>query len=103
MPATDNYNEASMNADLERAYRKVRRELRMLFIYPATYLLTWSVPFISHCFQYSDYYARHPPFVITCIATTMTVLQCAVDCIIFTLREKVHLPRGRHLPGPYCR
>ena len=103
LPAPDHYNEASINADLQSAYRKVRRELRMLFIYPASYLLTWTVPFISHCFQYSDYYARHPPFAITCISTAMTVLQCAIDCTIFTLREKVHLPHHSLLASPYHR
>ena len=66
----------------------VRRQLRLLFIYPFVYLLMWIFPFASHCLLYSDYYAAHPPFWLSVVTTASLSLQAGVDCAVFSWRER---------------
>ncbi|MCJ1231170.1 hypothetical protein MMC12_007846 [Toensbergia leucococca] len=73
---------------LRRKHRAVKRQLRFLFIYPLVYMLLWVVPFVNHCLQYSNYFARNPPFILNCFVTVIVALQCAADCLLFSIREK---------------
>ena len=66
----------------------VKRQIRFLFVYPLVYLLTWLIPFINHCFEYTDQFARHPSFPLVCLGTTIMALQGAIDCWLFGYREK---------------
>ncbi len=68
--------------------KAILRQLRFLFIYPAVYVLMWLFPFASHCLQYSDYYAAHPPFWLTIVVTCSLALQAFADCVVFSWREK---------------
>ena len=77
-----------MNVSLRRRHKAIKRQLRFVFVYPLVYLLTWIVPFINHCFQYNDDYAKHPEFPLACASTTIIALQCAIDCWLFGYREK---------------
>jgi G protein-coupled receptor GPR1 len=70
----------------------IRRQLRLLFVYPLVYLLMWTFPFASHCLLYSDYYAAHPPFWLSIVTVASLSLQAGVDCIVFSWRER---PWGR--------
>ncbi|KAI9894985.1 MAG: hypothetical protein M1814_000207 [Vezdaea aestivalis] len=82
--------------DLMRQKRiAIRRQLRFLFIYPIVYMFMWIVPFISHCMQYTDYWTENPSFVLTCFVNVIVPLQCAVDCWLFSTREKP----WRYIPG----
>ncbi|KAI9842937.1 MAG: hypothetical protein M1838_002913 [Thelocarpon superellum] len=62
-----------------RTHRQIRKQTRLLFIYPLVYLLTSIVPLIAHCFQYSDYYVEHPNFTLSCFAAAATSVQCALE------------------------
>ena len=73
---------------LRRRHHAIKRQLRHLFIYPLVYLAVWTVPFASHCLQYSDYFSRNPPFALQCASVSILALQCAVDCCLFAFREK---------------
>ena len=73
---------------LQQRHTAIKRSLRFLFIYPVVYMLMWIIPFVSHCLQYSDKYSSNPPFVLTCFVTAILSLQCAVDCVLFSTREK---------------
>ena len=73
---------------LNSARSAVRRQLRLLFIYPLVYLLMWTFPFASHCLLYSDYYAAHPPFWLSVITTASLSLQAGIDCLVFSWRER---------------
>lgn len=73
---------------LKSARSAVRRQLRLLFIYPLIYLLMWTFPFASHCLLYSDYYTAHPPFWLSVITTASLSLQAGVDCAVFSWRER---------------
>jgi len=55
----------------------------------------WIVPFVSHVLQYDDKFARSPPFGLTCVTTICICSQAAVDCWLFSTREKP----WRHIPG----
>ncbi|KAG9238477.1 G protein-coupled receptor [Amylocarpus encephaloides] len=83
------------HVELHRARDKIRRQLRFLFIYPLVYMLMWVVPFISHVIQYDDRFATNPPFGLVCATTVFISSQAAVDCWLFSTREKP----WRHMPG----
>ena len=76
---------------LLRSHRRIQRQLRLLFIYPVAYFLSWIIPFVYHCLQYSDYFAQHPPFILACVVSVILSLQCALDCLVFCSREMVGL------------
>ena len=48
----------------------------------------WVVPFASHVLQYDDRMALKPPFGLTCVTTVFICSQAAVDCWLFSTREK---------------
>lgn len=67
---------------------EVKRQLRLVAIYPIVYMLMWIVPFANHCTQYFEYYARNPIYPLSCASSTILALQCAADCVLFSMREK---------------
>jgi G protein-coupled receptor GPR1 len=74
---------------------KIQKQLRFLFIYPLVYIGMWVLPFVGHVMQYSDRYALDPPFALNAIINIMVTSQCAVDCWLFSTREKP----WRHIPA----
>lgn len=55
----------------------------------------WALPFVSHVMQYRDTFADRPPFVLSCLTTVCVCSQAAVDCWLFSTREKP----WHHIPG----
>ncbi|KAI8628174.1 G protein-coupled glucose receptor regulating Gpa2-domain-containing protein [Xylariaceae sp. FL1651] len=41
---------------MRRSRDKMQRQMRLLFVYPAIYMLTWIAPFVSHLYGYDDVY-----------------------------------------------
>ncbi|ESZ92857.1 hypothetical protein SBOR_6765 [Sclerotinia borealis F-4128] len=82
-------------SEMIRTREKIRRQLRFLFIYPLVYLGMWMIPFISHILQFNDKLAVDPPFAINALTTIFVCVQGAVDCWLFSTREKP----WRHIPG----
>ena len=74
------------NSALRKRHREIQRQLRYMFIYPLVYILMWIPPFINHCYYYTVEY--NPPFELNCVSLTFLSLQCAVDCLIFNIRER---------------
>lgn len=68
--------------------RRIRKQLRLLFVYPAVYLLMWTIPLIAHGFKYSDRYARQPLYILSLLSLLFRILIGTVDCIVFCIREK---------------
>jgi G protein-coupled receptor GPR1 len=88
--------------DILRTRDKIRRQLRFLFIYPLVYMGMWILPFASHILDYDTKYAVKPLFGLNCITTICVCSQAAVDCWLFSTREKP----WRHIPGTdnsFCR
>ncbi|KAI4142888.1 MAG: hypothetical protein LQ340_007178, partial [Diploschistes diacapsis] len=65
----------------------IKRQLRLLFIYPVVYLVSWLVPLAQHLSLYWDNVAARPLFDLACASTFFLALQCAVDAFIFSTRE----------------
>lgn len=42
---------------MRRSRDKLQRQMRLLFVYPAIYMLTWIAPFVAHVYRYDDVYA----------------------------------------------
>ncbi|KAK6332313.1 hypothetical protein TWF696_003032 [Orbilia brochopaga] len=74
--------------DLRKRQLAIQRQLRFLFIYPCVYVLIWLIPLINHTLQYYERFVMRPPFPLVCISAIAIPIQGAVDCILFTLREK---------------
>ncbi|KAG9999665.1 hypothetical protein KCU78_g15777, partial [Aureobasidium melanogenum] len=85
----------SADTPLKKRRRAIQRQLRLLFIYPVTYLMIWIIPFVYHSFYYSDYYAAHPIPILALLANFCVTIAGTVDCIVFGWREKP----WQHVPG----
>lgn len=97
VPARSNSNHIdgpTATAELMKRRYVIRRQLRLLFIYPLVYALMWVPPLISHSLQYTNYFAQNPSFPLQCIVSFTLPIQCAVDCWLFATREKPwkHIP-----------
>jgi G protein-coupled receptor GPR1 len=80
---------------LQLRRKAIQRQLRLLFIYPVVYLILWIMPFVSHAFTYSNYFAQHPVFPINVLSIFCLTIMGFVDVCIFCWREKP----WRHVPG----
>lgn len=74
------------NETLYKRHKAIRRQLRYMFVYPMIYLLMWLMPFVNHCYLYTK--AHHPPFSLNTVSLVSLLLQCTVDCLIFSVKEK---------------
>ena len=74
------------NEALSKRHKAIRRQLRYMFVYPTIYLLMWLMPFVNHCYLYTK--VHHPPFSLNTVSLVSLLLQCTVDCLIFSVKEK---------------
>ncbi|KAI1081694.1 G protein-coupled glucose receptor regulating Gpa2-domain-containing protein [Whalleya microplaca] len=83
---------------MRQSREKQQRQLRLLFVYPAIYMLTWIAPFVSHILKYDDdYEVQHrEPMALQGITITSLCIGAAVDCCFFSAWEKpwLHLRGG---------
>lgn len=91
----DSRGQTFATAEMLRTRDKIRRQLRFLFIYPLVYMGMWILPFVSHVLQYDDKFASKAPFGLTVVTTICICSQAAVDCWLFSTREKP----WRQIPG----
>ncbi|KAH8161684.1 hypothetical protein CIB48_g6568 [Xylaria polymorpha] len=101
---------------------RMRRQLRLLFVYPAIYTLTWIAPFVAHACRYYEMYPQlnsndsssgaaaakllasgsstiyHPePLALRIVTTASLCVGAAVDCGFFSAWERP----WRHLRGGF--
>ncbi|KAL7627319.1 G protein-coupled receptor gpr1 [Parahypoxylon ruwenzoriense] len=109
-------------AAMRRSREKQQRQLRLLFVYPMIYMLTWITPFVSHVLRYDDEsaydhvlsisptparslmhqqpYATSPrqkaPLPLQAASIASLCIAAAVDCGFFTAWERPwqHLQAG---------
>ena len=81
-----NRSQKTPDDTLCKRYKAIRRQLRYMFVYPMIYLLIWLVPFVNHCYFYTK--AHHPPFSLNTVSLVSLLLQCTVDCLVFSFKEK---------------
>ncbi len=65
----------------------VRRQLRLMFIYPLVYTLMWLITFVHHCTMYKDRYVKQPVWGLRLGATICLSSMGLIDCLILFLRE----------------
>ena len=86
MNARRNSKPREANHALRKRHRTIQKQLRYMFIYPLVYLLMWIAPFVTHSYFYTRSFG--PPFNVNSIGLVCLCLQCAVDCLIFNIRER---------------
>lgn len=67
---------------------KIRRQLRLLFLYPLVYMLVWILPFISDIKRYQDALNGRGPFSLRLAFLISLCIQGLADSIVFALRER---------------
>jgi len=88
--AHDNENTSS-----SKRRRAIQRQVRLLFIYPCVYMILMIMPFINHCFNYSDHYAQHPIYYVNALSSFCLAITGFADCLVFSWRERP----WRNIPG----
>ncbi|KAI2619889.1 G protein-coupled glucose receptor regulating Gpa2-domain-containing protein [Hypoxylon sp. NC1633] len=80
---------------MRHSREKQLRQLRLLFVYPVIYLLTWIAPFVSHVVRYNDDYVYDeppsgipPPLSLRIASVVSLSIGAALDCCFFTAWEK---------------
>ncbi|ORY58125.1 G protein-coupled glucose receptor regulating Gpa2-domain-containing protein [Pseudomassariella vexata] len=74
---------------LQKSRGKMRRQLRLLFVYPLMYIITWLAPFASHVLRYDDNAIEEPqPFALLVASVASLCIGAAVDCCFFCAWEK---------------
>jgi len=86
LPPRNDRKPRDTNHNLRKRHKVIKCQLRYMFIYPLVYAVMWFPPFINHCYFYTKEY--NPPFALKCLSLVSLSLQCAVDCVIFGIREK---------------
>ncbi|KAI0379206.1 G protein-coupled glucose receptor regulating Gpa2-domain-containing protein [Hypomontagnella monticulosa] len=86
---------------MRRSREKQQRQLRLLFVYPLIYMLTWISPFVCHVLRFdayngSGYQSANDPLALQIVSLTSLCIGAAVDCGFFTAWEKpwLHLRGG---------
>ncbi|KAI1410221.1 G protein-coupled glucose receptor regulating Gpa2-domain-containing protein [Hypoxylon sp. FL1857] len=88
---------------MRRSREKQQRQLRLLFVYPAIYMLTWIAPFVSHVLQYDNHFSDRgrynlggEPIALQIVSIASLCIGAAVDCCFFSAWEKpwLHLRGG---------
>jgi G protein-coupled receptor GPR1 len=85
---------------MAKTREKIRRQLRLLFVYPLVYMITWLVPFVAHILRWDDP-TESGPFVVVLLSLISMCIQGAADSLLFSTREKPwrHM-RGKGEAGP---
>ncbi|KAI0447690.1 G protein-coupled glucose receptor regulating Gpa2-domain-containing protein, partial [Xylaria telfairii] len=124
-PSSSVHLSTEVSSGLMRQSRdRMRRQLRLLFVYPAIYTLTWIAPFVAHACRYYDMYPQldsndsssgaahglpagsagaattvhHPePLALRIVTTASLCIGAAVDCGFFSAWERP----WRHLRGGF--
>lgn len=73
---------------LYQSRRKMRKQLRLLFVYPLMYIITWIAPFVSHCWRYKDADDQSQPIGLIITGVASLCIGAAVDCCFFSAWEK---------------
>ncbi|KAI2620738.1 G protein-coupled glucose receptor regulating Gpa2-domain-containing protein [Hypomontagnella submonticulosa] len=92
---------AETEESMRRSREKQQRQLRLLFVYPLIYMLTWISPFVAHALRYDDDYGSHEhyggePLSLQIVSLASLCIGAAVDCGFFSAWEKpwLHLRGG---------
>ncbi|KAL0930331.1 plasma membrane g protein coupled receptor that interacts with the heterotrimeric g protein a [Colletotrichum truncatum] len=71
---------------------KIRRQLRLLFVYPIVYILIWAVPFVAHVMRW-DNPDETGPFAVVLLSLVSLSIQGLVNACLFCAVEKPWIDR----------
>jgi hypothetical protein len=71
-----------------RNRRIMRRQLRLIFIYPLVYIALWIPPLTLNLMQYFPKYSKSLPSSLAVTSTMCLTLMGGIDCVVFLWREK---------------
>ncbi|KAH7159750.1 G protein-coupled glucose receptor regulating Gpa2-domain-containing protein [Dactylonectria estremocensis] len=87
------------NTGMVKTRETIRKQLRLVLIYPFAYMVVWIVPFIVHLTNYD----KGAPFPMRVVSISCLCLHGFVDALIFSLKEKPWLHIRRRKRGAFSR
>jgi len=88
----------SATGELLTHRRSIERHLRILFLYPVSYMLAWTFPFVSQCLQFTGTNFERQSLWLQTLVTAVLALQASIDAAVFSYRERPwRRARGRAL------
>lgn len=91
--------EAFESGGISKSRDRLRRQLRLLFIYPAVYVCVWVIPFTADMLSFSSSRIgqdREPYWMLVCTLLSLS-LQGFCDSLVFCTRERP----WRHMRGGF--
>lgn len=88
--------EAILDLDIQHAgmehFRKrqklIRKQMKLIFVYPFAYIFVWLFPFILQCTQFNYEETHKPIFWLNCMGAFMQPFNGFVDSLVFFYREE---------------
>jgi hypothetical protein len=85
----------SSEAQSDSERKALKKQLRLIFVYPIVYVVLWTPPSIINIMMFFS--AAHLPTWLTILSTLCLTLMGGVDCAVFLWREKPwRIPEHRH-------
>ena len=81
--------------EMHKKRNAIRRQLRLLFVYPVVYFVVWLIPFVQNMLNFKQSFATRPIFPLLLLSYASVAIMGAVDVLVFSLRERP----WRHIPG----
>lgn len=75
-------------ADMKRRRSQIQKNVKLIFIYPFSYIAIWIFPLVVDITQYKYEIAHGPIVWLAYIATIVQPLNCFVDTLVFLFRER---------------
>lgn len=85
------------NDTLRASRNRMRRQLRLLFLYPLIYVIAWVAPFVSQIYRYGDDALLVQPYPLLVASIASLCIGAAVDCCFFSIWDQP----WRHLEGGF--
>jgi G protein-coupled receptor GPR1 len=73
---------------IARSRDKIRRQVRLVFVYPLVYLAYWIFPFCLQIIVYTGHFNKQAPFAVTILSTISLCVAGTVDSTLFMTLEK---------------
>ncbi|KAJ4387106.1 G protein-coupled receptor gpr1 [Gnomoniopsis smithogilvyi] len=73
---------------ISRTRDRIRRQLRLLFIYPAVYACVWIFPFASDITKFKTPVNQHDPLWMLVLSLVSLTVQGLCDTVVFCSRER---------------
>ncbi|KAG7746194.1 hypothetical protein KL912_004454 [Ogataea haglerorum] len=66
---------------------QIMRQMKVVFIYPVSYMLLWLWPFVAQCFQLQHGRRAYYHLWVFCMSSFFQAFNCTIDTLVFLFRE----------------